>query len=579
MRVSFRTALLATSLLLASCSDDPTTPSGSRVESQYDATFDFFSAPVRSLWGTPNGDMYASGAFILKYDGSQWRPLQLPTYDRGFSETWGTSNGDLYAVGFNHIHRYDGFQWHEIARPASVTDVWGSEDGHIFVVGGGNDRLYHYDGATWSVDSLIVTNEDFDPWRSVSGANESDVYIGGWNGWLGHYDGHGWSAMRPDTTRYFSSSVWKAPDGPLYMTSFDSLFTYNGQRLQGVDLGERVWDPLVTGRSATEVYCSSSDGIIFSYNGSRWERVADMNGFLDVIWGDRASNRLYAASDGVIWKIEGTNPTVSFGRPDLRQREEFADFWGSEKDGLFLVGSRAYRYLDGTWTDLNKHALTDWAARSVWGRSGHELYAVGDGMILHYDGDQWTWVSGGAEHRLTAVTGTERDVYAVGLDGVILQLRDGHWTPMLSGTSYWLFAVYAWDSQAFAAGEDGAIIHYDGREWRPFPSPVSWDIYDMFGFGNQIYAVGADQTEICQFNGTSWNPIFVEYSGGVNVSIWGSSQRNLFIGKSDGNVIHFDGSEWSFLPRVTSASVNSIWGAPNGEIITANNRIVVRYAR
>ena len=578
MRASFRTALLATSLLLASCSDDPTTPSGSRVERQYDVSFDFFSASVRSLWGTPNGDMYASGAFILKYDGTEWRPLQLPTYDRGFSATWGTSNGDLYAVGFNNIHRYDGSQWHEIARPASVSDVWGSDDGHIFVVGGGNNRLYHYDGATWTVDSLIVANYEFDPWGRVSGASARDVYIGGTDGWLGHYNGHDWSSMRPDTTRSFSWSLWKAPDGPLYLSSYDSLFTFDGQEIRPVDLGENVWDARVTGRSATEVYCTASGGNIFSYDGINWKHVAEMDDFVDALWGDRASNRLFAAGSGAIWKIEGTTPTLSFGQPD-RRGGEFADLWGSEEDGLFVVGSRAYRYLDGTWTDLHKHSLTDYPARSVWGRSGHELYAVGDGMILHYDGDQWTWVSGGAGYRLLAVTGTERDAYAVGSNGTILQLRNGRWTPMESGTSYWLLAVYAWDTQAFAAGEDGAIIHYDGREWRPFPSPVSWDIYDMFGFGNQIYAVGSDQTEICQFNGKSWNPIFVEYSGGVNVSIWGTSQRNLFIGKSDGNVIHFDGSEWSFLPRVTSASVNSLWGAPDGTIITANSRVVVRYTR
>jgi len=577
MRASFRTALLAASLLLTSCSDDPTHPSGSRVASQYDVSFDFFSASVRSLWGAPNGDMYASGVFILKYDGNQWRPLELPPYDRGFSKTWGTSNGDVYADGVNNIHRFDGNQWHDIPRPASVADVWGSEDGHIFVVGGGNNRLYHYDGTTWSVDSLIVPNYDWDPWRRVSGASNSDVYIAGWDGWLGHYDGHDWSATRPDSMRSFSS-VWKAPDGPLYLSSYDSLYTYDGQRLQPVDLGDFLWDIQVWGRSATEVYCSAGSGDLFTYNGSSWDQFADLDNSVEVVWGDRDSDRLYAGGRGIIWKFEGSNPTVSFGSVDSRN-EQFNDLWGSEEDGVYLVGTNAYRFFNGEWTDLRKTDLTTRPVSSVWGRSGSELYAVGSEMILHYNGDQWTWVSGGGGHGLRAVAGTERDVYAVGYEGTILHLRDGHWTPMESRTSYHLYSVYAWDNEAFAGGQDGALMHYDGREWRPFPSPVSWYIYDMFGFNNQIYAVGEDQTEICKFNGSTWNPIFIAYSGGVNMSVWGTSQRDLFIGKSDGHVMHFDGTEWTFLPRVISGFVNSIWGTSNGDLITTNESIVLRYTR
>jgi len=522
--------------------------------------------------------MYASGSVILHYDGVEWRPLELPRFDRGFLTTWGTSNGDLYAMGSNNIHRYDGAQWHEIQRPAYVTDSWGSEDGHIFVVGGGNNRLYHYDGATWFVDSLITDYRWGDPWGHVSGANNSDVYIAGWGGWLGHFDGDEWTASRPDTMVSFSS-IWKAPNGPLYLASFERLFTYDGDRLEPVDLGdEGLWNLRVSGRSANEVYCVSGGGDVFSYDGSSWDHVADLPSNVDVVWGERASNRMFAAGRGVIWELEGSTATPSFGSAEAGF-QVFRDLWGSEADGIFLIGTHAYRYLNGAWTNLKKEELNDYPANSIWGRSGRELYAVGDHMILHYDGAQWTWVSGAGNSYLYAVAGTDRDVYAVVADGTILQLHDGLWSPMESGTTYYLYAVYAWGDRAFAGGEDGAMMHYNGREWRPFPSPVSWDIYDMFGFGDRIFAVGADQTEICRFDGKTWKPIFMDYSPGYNGSIWGTSERNLFIGKSDGNVVHFDGSEWSFLPRVTSSGVGSIWGTTSGEIIAVGERNVIRYTR
>ena len=574
MRATVRTALLAASLLLASCSDDPTKPSGSVSELHYDATFDFFNASTWSLWGTPNGDMVASGDFIMRYDGNGWHPLELPPYDRGFPLTWGASNGDLYAVGSNSIHRYDGSQWHEIQRPASVADAWGSADGHIFVVGGYNRRLYHYDGAAWSVDSLIVPNYRFDdPWRHITGTSSSDVYIAGWDGWLGHYDGHGWTTMRPDSTKSWSS-IWKAMDGPLYLTSYDSLYTYDGDGLHPVYLGDRLWDVNVSGQSASEVYCSGGSGRIFSYDGLTWEEVADLDSYTDVFWAERATNRMFAGTTGVIWKIEGGIATPSLGSTQERE-QRFEDLWASD-DGVYLIGTHAYRYLNGAWTDLKKHELTTQRATSIWGRSGREIYAVGPRMILHYDGEQWTWVSGAGDSWLLAVAGADRVVYAVGEAGTILQLRDGRWSRMESGTTYYLSAVYAWDDRAFAGGQQGAMMYFNGREWRPFSSPVNWNIYDMVGFGDEIFAVGADQTEICRFDGKTWKPIFIEFVPGYCTSIWGTSARNLFIGKSEGHVLHFNGNDWSFLPRVMNSSLSSVCATKDGEVITVGSS-VVRY--
>ncbi len=585
MRRTLQTALLAASLLLASCSDDPTSPSGGDPETlPYDVSIEFFRSYIGSLWGTPDGDIVASGSFLLRYDGQDWEPLPLPPSDYAFEHSWGTTNGDVYTIGRNDIHRFDGVRWNKIDRPAYVSDIWGSDDGHIFVAGGGNHRLYHYDGASWTIDSLVVAPLDWgDPWHLVSGGSDSDVYIAGWSGWIGHYDGVDWSASRPDSNKSFWS-MWKAPDGPLYLTTSDSLFTYDGSTLRAIDMGRNMWGVRLSGRSASEVYCTAEGDrwpttSIFRFDGHAWSHLADAPSQLRATWGDRGSNRLYAAGSGVIYQVRGNTVTESFGKTAWEDHD-FRDVWGSDTDGIFLVGSYAYRYFEGTWTDLRKQDLTRNRAHAIWGRSGQELYAVGSGMILHYDGDQWTWVSGGAQLNLFAVGGNDRDVFAVGAEGVILRLRDGRWSPMESGTTYWLQAIYAWDDGAFAAGEDGAVLRYDGREWRPFPSSVNWTITDMFGFGpNSIYAVGGSATEICHFDGKTWTPIFIDYVPGFNLSVWGTSEQNLFIGKSQGQVIHFNGHSWSVLPRVMSSEVDALWGTPRGEIIGAGEAGVVRYTR
>ena len=123
-------------------------------------------------------------------------------------------------------------------------------------------------------------------------------------------------------------------------------------------------------------------------------------------------------------------------------------------------------------------------------------------------------------------------------------------------------------------------MRYDGREWRPFPSPVGWHILDMFGFGpNSIFAVGSNSTEICRFDGRVWQAIFIGYTRGSNYSVWGTSEHDVFLGQGRGDVLHFDGSNWSYLPRVTTRPVRSVWGAPGREIIAATEGGVVRYHR
>jgi hypothetical protein len=578
MRLRATFAALAAVLILPSCSDDPAGPGGAPVETNYQPTIDFFDSPVVSLWGQPSGDVYASGLSIMRFDGEAWSALVLPEDDSGYLTTWGTANGDVFALGRYAIHRYDGESWERMQRPASVRDTWASDNGELFMVGG-NHRLYHYDGAQWFVDSLMTDFEQGDPWQGVSGADPDDVYIVGYSGWLGHYDGEQWTAQRIGVQDHYN--CWKAPDGPLYVMSYDSLFTYDGAQLEYEDLGPSAAATAVGGHSATEVYCcvrgdDYPQHVMLRYDGNDWTQVCTIDGYVEDIWGDAATGRLFAAGSGVVWDVKDGKAEASLGARDLES--QLLDAWGSEEGAIYVVGGKAYRYFEDTWTDLHKEDLTTNLAFSIWGRSEHEIYAVGPGIILHYDGSAWTAVSGGAQSDLYAVGGSEDDVFAVGRSGDILHLDGNAWTHMESGTTYDLYAVYAWKGGAFAVGEDGAVIRYDGREWRPFPTPVSWSIYDLIGFGpKDIYAVGDNSTEMCHFDGRAWTPIFIGYTGGLNESIWGTSGRDLFIGQGSGNVIHFDGHSWSFLPRVTTARVTSLWGTHNHEIVALTRGGVVHY--
>jgi hypothetical protein len=57
---------------------------------------------------------------------------------------------------------------------------------------------------------------------------------------------------------------------------------------------------------------------------------------------------------------------------------------------------------------------------SVWGRSSKDVWAVGDGIAWHYDGVAWKQSDMGTSYPINSVFGGASDLWAVGAGGMIL---------------------------------------------------------------------------------------------------------------------------------------------------------------
>jgi hypothetical protein len=62
---------------------------------------------------------------------------------------------------------------------------------------------------------------------------------------------------------------------------------------------------------------------------------------------------------------------------------------------IYAAGLGAYRYEHGVWTDLNKEYTSQNEAYAIAGRHRNDIYIVGDAMVMHYDGEKWTWINSG----------------------------------------------------------------------------------------------------------------------------------------------------------------------------------------
>jgi hypothetical protein len=268
-------------------------------------------------------------------------------------------------------------------------------------------------------------------------------------------------------------------------------------------------------------------------------------------------------STGTILHYNGT----SWSQQTSFLEIELQSVWGAAANDVFAVGSHihsptgAIMHFDGTaWSEMTGPSLppqTDvvimW--RSVWGSSGHDVYAVGarygtmttpttgllhpTAIVAHYDGSAWSLVPlpSGNNREILDVWGTSgSNVYLVGDfqpgdgndEGIILHFNGTSWTETRYGTGG-LHLKAVWGTGAndiFAVGDNGTILHFNGTAWTPMPTPITKAVHE----------------------------------------IWGSSASDVIAVAARGIILHYDGSHWSQMVSPTDRDLFGVWGSGPGNV-------------
>jgi hypothetical protein len=165
--------------------------------------------------------------------------------------------------------------------------------------------------------------------------------------------------------------------------------------------------------------------------------------------------------------------------------------------------------------------MLDIHLHGVWGSGPADVFAVGGdiwdsglGIVLHYDGRQWSAMDTGPLSRLNAVWGTSAsDVFAVGTGGTIFHYDGTAWTPLENGTGTDLNAVWGTSpSDVFAAGYDvesrsAVILHYDGLAWSSTAAGTREELRGLWGSSaSDVFAVGTNGTILHYAESTAPEP-------------------------------------------------------------------------
>jgi len=260
------------------------------------------------------------------------------------------------------------------------------------------------------------------------------------------------------------------------------------------------------------------------------------------------------------------------------------DVWGNledaSRDELVAVGDNgtALRFQAGGWSPLGSPPSTS-GLNGVWGSSLKNLYAVGGGDIIHFDGTAWRAVIIGYTNQLNKVWGAgPDDVFIVGNGGTLLRYDGKTLRFLTSGTANDLNDVWGESpNSVFVVGSGGVILHHDGQSWEPMVSGTLEDLHAVWGTSSwNVFAVGAKGT-VLHFDGKLWTEV---YSGTDRdlLTIWGISPSDVFAAGTLGTILHYNGSNWKPMNSWTSNTLYGVWGSRSDFVrVAGSGGLILKY--
>lgn len=256
------------------------------------------------------------------------------------------------------------------------------------------------------------------------------------------------------------NAVYPLPGGPVFAVGARAAegqaFVYDGTTFVPEPLppGTR---PLfaVWAASADEAWAAGMGGQVLRRTGGQWAAFpTGTTATLTSIWGRAADDVWFVGFErtALHWNGSRLEPDSDGITSDL------SAVAGSAAGDLWAVGPGGgiYERVASTW-QRHDHGRTQSILYSVWSNGPADVWAVGQGVSLHFDGFDWVATSSGLPTALGVWAAADNDVWAVGLEG-----------------------------------QEGVIAHFDGFSWTSLAPTFASSLQSIRGTAaNAIWAVGA----------------------------------------------------------------------------------------
>lgn len=404
------------------------------------------------------------------------------------------------------LFRWDGAVWNTAPSSLSANkfDLECPGPGQIFVLAqGATGGLLKWTGTGWQT----VGGNGLGPGRlirwGVVSANEIYAYAdsGATNRAFYKFNGTSWTEVGRSSFTQAGGRMWADPrGGAAYLLSpFDRLEKVTPSGYSVLSYSPSIRDAIMT--STTSAFAVGWNLFLARFDGAKWTVDPPPAGtpsvrLLTGVWSDGPKNAWAVAGASTILRYDGTSWVVvsDANRPIVAAGEVYNAVWGSGTD-VWIAGNSGVTRCKAVNACAAESGTGGAALYSIWGSSPSNIFAVGfGGKILRYNGASWSPMTSPATRPLLRVAGSgPSDVWAVG-DSVLVHFDGNSWTVqdpsrdselrnLISGSvgsqnPVWYGLWARGPKEVYLGTRFGAIGRFDGTRWnqigngRPFGRPV-----------------------------------------------------------------------------------------------------------
>lgn len=548
---------------------------------------------------------------------------------------WGFDRDDIWVGGSSGtLFHFNGQFWTAATMPttyasASIYSIWGSSPSDVYVVTNISPML-HWDGT--ALNPLNAGSTDMSGLLVVGGSGENDVWSGGIGEKVIHWDGTTWNVIQnPNSpSNQQLRSIWSRSFNEAWIVGNQNVNKIlrctnsgcNDIRPSQVSKPMNIWGTspsnIWIGTAAVGTTPSSFWNSSDAENWNNYPSNSALN-FFSGIWGYNSNdiwavgNNTYGSTfvhwEGNAWR-EVTSGTSN----------QLFSIWGSapstSENAIWAVGEYGtdLKWQDGHWVSAIPASSAIENLLDAWGSGPNDIWAVGQGGIIHWNGIQWSSVL--ANTSLNGIWGIDAShVWAAGANGTILSWDGLNWNSIVTGTTNYLYDVWAFaTNNVWVVGGGGMTLHYDGSKWTQISAGTPDDLVGVWGSGpSDVWAVSNKGSIMHLDNSGTWSlgaALLVPFqgiwgSGAADVwlvgtdpaqagqgifyrcpsgptscavppnrpllntylsHVWGSDPNHIWLTGGNGTILYWDGKNYSTQISGTHQGLTSIWGSGTNDI-------------
>ena len=480
-----------------------------RITAVTDSLYSVASAPIAGggrvvIAGGPSGIVW------IGY-GTSWQRYATGSNSR-FDGVCITGPSEAFASSYTTgaLYRFNGTTWTSVPAPSTAPklDLQCPGPGQAYVTASGV-AFYRWTAIGWATigGGIGVGNTRLPRMAAVSA---TEIYAAGDSGNTDRafyrYDGTSWTEIGRRRFAQAPMRLWADPRGgaAYALSSFGRLEKMTASSVAVLSYQPALRDAVMT--SANSAFAVGWNLFLARWDGVRWTIDAPPAGtpsvrVLQGVWSDGPSNAWAVGSGSTILRYNGTAwSVVSDINKPIAAADNYNSVWGSGND-VWVAGETTLLHCKSA-TSCAVESSGAGILYSLWGSSASNIFAVGSGgRILRFNGTSWSAMASPTSRALARVSGSgANDVWAVG-DSVLMHFDGTQWTniPMtgdlgraasrvpsfqVSAFQQGTFQLGLWvrgPREAYLAGDNGIVVRWDGNEWR--------QTRDGYFFGRRVLAI------------------------------------------------------------------------------------------